>query len=137
MTPLGLRLRNPFNLRPGKTPWLGQIRIAPGNYCEFDTEFHGLRAGFKQLLAYQFLHDCRSIRTIVTRWAPSIENNTKAYIDDVAQRLKIGADDVMDLRDEHQLIELGRAMIRHEQGQQPFSDVRLREAADAALGIQS
>jgi hypothetical protein len=132
--PRGIAGNNPGNLRPGTTPWLGEI--APdGGYCRFIDPEHGIRALCKTLLAYQVKHDLTTIRGIITRWAPSADNNdTEAYIRTVADAAGLPADATLDLNDASVLSSLALAIIQHENGVQPYSALVLERAASQAVG---
>lgn len=124
---------NPFNLRPGNAPWRGEQAPRKG-YCVFDTSEHGLRAGYIQLVIYEDRHNCRTVCTIVNRFAPpSDHNDTTAYIADVSRRMGVQQDDTLDLHHPTTLLSLGRAMIWHENGVQPYSDAQLEAGVNAAL----
>lgn len=78
--PRGLRNNNPLNIRLG-ADWLGlQKRSADKEFCKFRTMPYGYRAAFKVLRTYYDIHGCRSLRRIITRWAPPSENDSEAYL---------------------------------------------------------
>ena len=131
--PRGIRDNNPGNLRPGITPWLGEI--APdGGYCRFIDPEHGIRALCKTLLAYQTKHGLNTIRGIITRWAPAADNNdTEAYIRTVSGDAGIAADNQLDLNDASVLSSLAMAIIQHENGVQPYSALVIERAASQAV----
>ena len=57
---------------------------------------YGWRAAFRLLChTYYGKYKLRTIRDIITRWAPPKENNTEAYIRRVTDRIGIGADKVL------------------------------------------
>ena len=62
----------------------------------FESMAYGWRAAFVILCrTYYNKHKLRTIRAIITRWAPPKENNTEAYIRRVTDRIGIGADTVL------------------------------------------
>lgn len=136
--PLGIRSRNPGNLRPipGRA-WFGEIEPDPRGYCVFDTDENGLRALFANLRGYRVRHGLRTLERIIARWAPGSENDTAAYINDVVMRTGILRDQVIDLRDASVLRAVGLAIVAHENGRPPpgwplttwYSD----DVVDAAL----
>lgn len=70
---------NLFNIRYTKrNNWIGQIGQKHG-FCCFDTLDHGIRAAFKLLLGY-IDRGYDTIEKIISRFAPSSENDTSAYI---------------------------------------------------------
>ena len=73
-------INNPANIRFSfHNDWQGQIQSKNG-FCQFDTLKHGLRALFKILLHYIYDLDLKDVRTIISRYAPSNENDTEKYI---------------------------------------------------------
>lgn len=68
----------------------------------------------------------RSIKGIINRFAPSSENNTNSYIQAIAKSTGFDESAQLDLEDDEVVVALMRAIIRHENGQQPYSDEDLR-----------
>ena len=63
---------------------------------------YGWRAAFRPLChTYYGKHKLRTIRALITRWAPPKETNTEAYIRRVTDRIGIGADTVLGSPHEH------------------------------------
>lgn len=83
--PRGIRNRNPGNidLNP-RNDWAGQIGLETGvakpRFARFDTPENGIRALGKLLLTYQRKHGLKTVKAIISRWAPSVENDTDAYV---------------------------------------------------------
>lgn len=128
------RNNNPLNLRPSGDKWIGMRteQTDPG-FVQFQTSFHGLRAGAKNLLTYYRGHKRDTVSAIIGSWAPPSDNNpTDAYIGTVAKAMGVRPNDRIDLNDKSTLRLLMDAMIRVECGSQPFSDVELNSAIDAA-----
>lgn len=125
-SPLGLKQNNPGNLRKwGNTP-------IKNGFAAFDTPEAGLSAMAGNLLTYAN-RGWDSVQAIVSHWAPPGENNTKAYIDDITKRLGVGAGDKIDLRDPTTMASVMDALIRHEQGRDPFTQSALIGAANTRL----
>lgn len=92
------RNKNPGNIRAvAGQNWLGQIGSDP-EYAIFDTMYSGWRAMAITLLNYEHRHGLRTIRQIISRYAPASENDTAGYIAYVANRLHLGADEQMSVR---------------------------------------
>ncbi len=82
-----LRNNNPLNIRRGKSKWQGTRTDAKDkNFEEFISLAFGWRAAFILLCkTYYARYHLRTMREIITKWAPLEENNTAAYIDRVAE----------------------------------------------------
>jgi hypothetical protein len=127
--PLGLRLNNPGNIDASPTvAWEGEKRPPMERFCEFESSLYGRRALLKLLQNYQYKDNCFSIGDFIKRWAPPIENNVTAYIQDICQYLSAhSTEDYSEgsrlyMNDKDELIALAIAITHHEQGQQPYSD---------------
>lgn len=59
--------------------WLGQSGEYKG-FVKFIDEIYGIRALIKLIENYIVLSDCYSVNLIISRYAPSTENNTEDYI---------------------------------------------------------
>lgn len=125
----GYRNRNPGNIDyvPANR-WQGQTGIedppasgARPRFAQFDSHENGIRALAALLTAYQDRHGLRSIRGIINRWAPPVENVTSAYVNHVADLTGFGTDDPLDLHTYAHLGPLVAAVITHELGGQPYA----------------
>lgn len=126
---------NPLNIRPSRDKWLGMRaeQTDPG-FVQFQTTFHGLRAGAKNLLTYYRVHKRRTVSEIISAWAPPSDNNpTAAYIDTVSKSLGVSPDQIIDLNDKIVIRRLMAAMIQVECGSQPYSVTELEAAINAAF----
>jgi hypothetical protein len=114
ITSRGYRNNNPGNLRTvGRNPWQGQVGDDNG-YGVYDTPQNGTRALGHQLRAYAN-RDLNTVGEIISTWAPASDNNnTAAYIADVASQLNVDSDAAIDV--EPALADLARAIARHENG---------------------
>jgi len=92
--PRGIRNNNPLNIRRSSAKWQGLVENPTDKeFCQFETMHYGLRAAFKLLQNYYFKHNCRTIRQIITRWAPPTDGNaTEAYISQVSRVTQIKPD---------------------------------------------
>ena len=134
--PRGLRNCNPLNLRPSGDPWIGlRTEQTDDGYLQFQTSFHGIRAGVKNLLTYYRVRKLRTPAAIIGRWAPPSDNNpTDEYIATVADALGVKPNDQIDLENRSVMCALVKTMIRVECGQQPFSAIEIDAAMTAAYG---
>lgn len=135
----GMMLNNPFNIEKTDIHWLGKCYLsADPTFEQFDTMEHGLRAGFKDLLAAFNEHKRTTIKTIVTAYAPPEENDTDAYCAAVCKYTGYGENDQVNLNDLDTLILFGHAFIIQEQGDASISAIGeeiITEAAIDALGV--
>jgi hypothetical protein len=124
--PRGLRNFNPGNIRGtanGKplASWQGQVGLDRDGFVIFASPELGLRALALLLLTYESKHGLRTITGIISRWAPGNENDTAAYIAVVAAACGVRPDDRIILSgDRHMLGLLIRAIVKHENGLQPY-----------------
>lgn len=125
----GIRNNNPGNIRWGDE-WQGlvpQAQRTDKSFCQFISPEYGIRAMIIILRNYQSKYGLKTITGIVKRWAPPNENDTQAYIRSVAQATGTDADKPIDLTDSRKLFPLLQAIIKHENGSQPYGlDVIIR-----------
>lgn len=120
-TTRGERNNNPGNIRLSSVQWQGQIPGADAAFVTFATPADGIRALAKLLKNYQSKYGLNTIRGIVSRYAPSSENNTAAYIQAVAADMGIGPDAPLDLGNAATLDALVTAIIHHENGRVSYA----------------
>jgi len=120
MIPRGIRNRNPGNIRhSARTVWVGALKTkADPSFVTFRSPEYGLRAMMKILRTYYDKYALLTIRMMITRYAPPIENDTESYIAAVAIRSGVGADEVIDDL-EKVIISLAEAIVLHENGNPP------------------
>lgn len=126
----GFRNRNPGNIdHVPANRWQGladpPLEPAPpgggrARFARFVSHEYGIRALALLLTTYQDRHGLRTIRGIVSRWAPGNENDTEAYIAGVARRMNRHPRDALDLHAHADLYPLVDAIIRHELGGMPY-----------------
>ncbi|ECB4071354.1 TPA: structural protein [Salmonella enterica subsp. enterica serovar Napoli] len=135
-SPRGIRNNNPGNIRWGDD-WKGLVpkeQRTDKSFCQFIKPEYGIRAMIVILRNYQRKHGLNTISGIISRWAPTNENNTQAYIDSVAKSTGVTPDQFIHTDDSRFMMKLLQAIIRHENGEQPYGfDVFVR-ALDLAGG---
>lgn len=130
----GEKNANPGNLRFDLlTRWLGQTGHDADGFCIFDAPEHGIRALARVLLNYQRLDGCRTLEQVIRRYAPHSENDTGAYLADVAARTGLGPGEALDLHHPGELANLARAIIFHENGRCLYDAVLIAKAVALAL----
>jgi len=131
--PRGLRNNNPTNIRYNKAnAWNGQTGKDSAGFAKFDSAHNGIRAGAKLLRNYQSMHNLNTLEQILGRFAPPVENDTKSYIKSVSQSMKVAPDSYLALSSDFVLIPLVQAIIKHENGINPFSYETIYNAVQAA-----
>lgn len=122
--PRGIRCNNPSNIDRTGTKWQGQSadQSSDPRFVVFDAPEWGIRAMVRVLRSYRDKYGLRTVKGIINRWAPRIENNTEAYYVTVAKKLGVDPDDEIDIDDRDTLRTLIKAIIRHENGQGPEDD---------------
>jgi hypothetical protein len=133
MLPRGVRLNNPGNIRKGTTQWRGKIAGDDPDFETFISPKYGIRAIAKTLLSYQDKYGIRTVADAINRWAPPVENDTQAYINHVAAKLGVRPYEPLDFHREAILLPLVMAIIRHENGEQPYDAETLKDAVQDAL----
>lgn len=95
--PRGMRNNNPGNIKIGSSQWVGKIPVSQntdGTFEQFYGYLYGLRAMIKLLRdTYMRRWNLRTIREILTVYAPEIENPTSSYINMVSRSTGIAPDD--------------------------------------------
>lgn len=127
--PRGIRNNNPGNIRRNGDPWQGLAdRQGDIEFFTFKTPVYGIRALARLLINYQDKHGLRTIEQIINRWAPTNENDTAAYVRAAARRTGFEADEKLDMHSYGDLEPLVKAIIHHENGQQPYTDAEITKA---------
>ena len=137
MTARGIRNNNPGNLREpkdGGDHWDGERATDDDkSFEEFDTPEHGIRALCKVLMNYYVKHDLKTVDGIIKRFAPPSENDTRAYVEVVCRRLGVLKDQEIRISRCGTLELLVRAIITHENGEQPYSDATILKGIRMSL----
>ena len=78
---------------------VGNIRPVGSStgFQQFDTPEAGIKAVDDQLRIYGSKHKVKTLREVISRWAPPSENDTESYIKNVSQRTGIKPDEEIDL----------------------------------------
>lgn len=79
----GIRNKNPFNIKYSANCWKGKINPPYKKddvFEEFRTFEYGIRAGICLIQTYVLNYGLNTVRKVVSRFAPSGENDTDTYI---------------------------------------------------------
>jgi hypothetical protein len=74
-----------------------------------------------------------TLESVIHTYAPRSENDTRAYIDSVSGSTGYAAQERVNLHDTETLKSVMAAMIKHENGAQPYSDEELGNAIQTAI----
>lgn len=136
----GIRNNNPGNIDYNpRNDWQGQLGIEPKvgsskpRFALFDTPENGIRALGKLIRTYQNKHGLKTVEQIISRWAPSNENNTRAYAEAVAKSMGVTPHANINVNTAAMLRPLVEAIIRHENGQNPYKNGEIDEGVRRAL----
>ncbi|WP_289290605.1 structural protein P5 [Bacteroides sp. 41_26] len=116
-TSRGIRNCNPLNIRRNSTKWQGlRTEQTDSAFFQFISMPYGYRAAIRTLVTYYNKYGLKTIRGIVSRWAPPSENNTENYINVVAKRSGFSPDVEIDIYDADTMIAIVSAMSFVENG---------------------
>jgi len=120
LTPRGIRNNNAGNIRHSASKWQGMAaKQTDPNFVQFIAPEYGIRALSKLLANYYTRDGLNTVRKIISKYAPSNENNTTAYAEAVAKRLRVTPDTIINVN--NHMPALIEAIIQHENGVQPYS----------------
>ncbi len=122
----GIRNNNPGNIRRSTEKWQGLALVQNDPaFFQFTHAKYGVRAIGKILTTYRTRYSLTNVRDLIARWAPPVENNTQSYVDQVARTLGVKADATIDVQ--KRLPDLAAAIIRHENGSNPYTAAQIIE----------
>jgi hypothetical protein len=122
MLPRPVRNNNPGDLEAGDH-WQGLM--APElmtdvqkheRFAVFSAAHWGFRALVVLLRNYKLLYGLNTVRAIVSRFAPPVENPTTNYAETVAHALNVKPDDKIDLSNPNTMFALAKAVTKFETG---------------------
>lgn len=99
-------------------------------FCVFTAPTYGIRALAKVLVNYKKIHGLNTVRQIISRYAPPNENQTTAYVQSVAKQLGVYPDTIIDIEERGVLTVFIKAVIRMENGIQPYSDDTIQQGIE-------
>lgn len=130
--PRGIRNNNPGNIEySAATKWQGLDNppVEPeGRFARFKDAVYGIRAIARLIITYGDKYDCDTVRKIISRWAPSHENNTSAYVRAICAAVGVTPDETINVHEYAILRPMVEAIIKHENGQQPYSAAQIDKA---------
>ncbi len=107
---------NPGNIRKSNTTYLGEVRPSRDPaFKQFRSIAWGYRAMFVLLDSYRRM-GYLTIRQMITRYAPPVENRTENYIRYVAKWSGVDADEPLNTHDGGTMLPVVAAISRVENG---------------------
>jgi hypothetical protein len=138
-TSRGIRNNNPGNIDHNPAnKWQGlaspplERGVKNPRFARFISPEYGIRAIAVLLTTYQDRNGCDTIRKIIGRWAPPTENKTVSYVNIVASAVGVRPDDQIDVHDYSIMRPLVEAIIKHENGNQPYPASKINQALHMA-----
>ena len=127
----GLKNNNPGNIRIAHgTTWQGQAQVQTDpSFVVFAAPEWGIRAIVRIMRSYKRAN-IDTLDAAINRWAPPNENNSVAYVDAVCEDCQVNPYDHIDL--DTIMPQLVKAIIRHENGVQPYSDSLIAQGISLA-----
>lgn len=147
LPPRGIRNNNPGNIRRSTDRWRGLAPLAEQTdkqFFVFSSPVYGIRAMAIILLRYQTRYGLRTPASIINRWAPpkgdsngaapggEYTQDSSSYARSVAEACGVKPTDEINLSKATTLYLVLSAMIRHENGQQPFGRDIIMQAIQMA-----
>ena len=113
----GIRNNNPLNIEKGDD-WdnLSVDQSADTRFAVFDDAEHGIRAAARILSTYQNDHGLNTVSGMINRWAPPAENDTPAYIRNVAAGVGVTAEESIVIGNNVATKNMIKAMMKQENG---------------------
>ena len=113
----GLINCNPGNIRQSKTRYKGERRPSrDSEFKEFESMAYGYRAMFVLLDTYSRRYGLYTIRQMLNRYAPPVENFTEGYIRFVSEKTGIAPDEIVNSRAARDMVSIVAAMSQIENG---------------------
>lgn len=143
MTTRGIRNNNPGNIDEG-SPWQGLASLSEmtvdqrreNRFCVFKAPVWGIRAIARVLITYQDKHKITTVKGIIDRWAPPVENNTDAYVQAVCKSIGVKPNDAINVHEYSCMMPLVKAIIYHENGKNPYTQDVIDEGLMLAGVVQ-
>lgn len=119
LLPRGIRNNNPGNIERTRVRWKGMAaEQRDPRFITFVRPEWGIRA-IARILLGDWREGQNTIASLIEEWAPPHENDTKAYVRAVGR--SCGVDPYLPCDIPNLLARIIPAVIRHENGVQPYS----------------
>ena len=124
----GERNNNPGNIVKSDIFWRGEVPGNDNRFESFDSPDEGIRAIGVIMQNYQRKYGLNTVRGLINRYAPPVENDTNSYVNAVAGSLGVSPDAALNLSDPAILLRLVKAIIKHENGRVIYADADIASA---------
>ena len=113
----GIRNCNPGNIRRSRVRYRGEKHPSQDpDFKQFISMEWGYRAMFVLLRTYVVKHKCHTLRQIINRYAPPVENHTDNYIRRVSDATHLSPDETISINDGAMMTAIVAAMSEVENG---------------------
>lgn len=124
----GERNNNPGNIVKSDIFWRGEVPGNDNRFESFASPDEGIRAIGVIMQNYQRKYGLNTVRGLINRYAPPVENDTNSYVNAVAGSLGVSPDAALNLSDPAILLPLVKAIIKHENGRVIYADADIASA---------
>ena len=115
MVTRGVRNCNPANIRLDSQSFVGELKPSSDrSFKQFKSMAYGVRALMKLLQTYYLEYHLNTVSTIISRYAPSIENRTDDYINFVCRHMHTEPHTILRLNIKPDLFPLVEAICKYE-----------------------
>ena len=113
----GISNCNPGNIRHSSVFYQGEVQPSKDRaFKQFRSMAWGYRAMFVLLDTYRRRYGLRTLREMISRYAPPSENHTERYIEAVSDWTGIDPDEPLNTRSRRDMVPVVAAMSRVENG---------------------
>lgn len=131
----GIRNNNPGNIELG-ADWKGKVtatKQTDKRFVQFTHPKWGIRAMTRILDNYK-KRGIVTVEQIINTWAPPNENDSNSYVRSVLKSMGMPVQNTgfIPVKEEGDYLPFIKAMIKHENGIQPYSDETIKEGISLA-----
>lgn len=109
--------------------WNGQTETnTDGVFVQFFNLTYGIRALLYLIITYWQKKEARTLRQFINIYAPTSENNTKAYIKYVSKKMGLLPDSIINLSNKETLFKFANAIIAFENKGLEINNLELDKA---------
>lgn len=122
MVAIGIRNNNPLNIRLSNEHWEGASKNQTDKtFVVFESPEWGFNAAYQLLCTYRIKYFCRTLGSIISKYAPPAEKDTLTYIKFVCSVCRCEPETLVDINDIDFMAKFIMAITRLENGSCPYS----------------